>query len=148
MMKLLKWPVVLAAIAVVLRVVLEQAGMTGLAVNLVSIVALYLVICPVYFALQIAATDDPHPYKTHIGITAFYTALCRAMVIPTYWLAYAYQWTAPRFQIANGGVVGPGSSVLYTIGFPFAAALIWILASIVIGGGIGSLVIKFSRRPR
>lgn len=145
-MKLLKWPLLLALIAVVLRTVMEQAGMPGLAVNLVSIVALYLVICPIYFASQIAGSGDPHPYKTLLKTTALYTALCRAMVIPTYWMAYAYGWTATRFQIPNGGVVGAGSSLFYTIWFPLAAAVLWVVISLVIGGGIGSLMIKAKRK--
>ena len=34
-------------------------------------------------------------------------ALARAMVIPTHWLAYMYQWPQPRFSIDQGGNVGP-----------------------------------------
>ena len=41
--ELLKWPLILAAIVVVLRVILEQAG-AGFYANLSSVVMLYLVI--------------------------------------------------------------------------------------------------------
>ncbi len=145
-MSLLKWPLVVAAIAVVLRIVLELSGAPGPLVNAVSVVVLYLLICPIYFAVRIAGSGDAHPYRTHFKTTALYTALCRGMIIPTYWLAYHFQWTAPRFQLDNGGVVGEGSTVFYAFWFPFGAAVIWIVASLVIGGGIGSAIIAVKRR--
>ena len=144
---LLKWPLILAAIAVVLRIVLEQSGAPDSINNLVSVVVLYVLICPLYFAFRIANSGVPRPHATLLKTTALYTALARAMVIPTYWLAYIYQWAAPRFSIAQGGVVGPDVTPLMAfIVVPLVAAAVWILASLVIGGGIGSIVIALKRK--
>lgn len=51
---MLKWPLVIAGIVVVLRVVLEQLQAPAIVSNLVSVVALYLAIGPVYFAVRIS----------------------------------------------------------------------------------------------
>jgi hypothetical protein len=145
----LKWPLIIAAVVVVLRVILEQMGAPGGVTNLFSVVMLYLVIFPIYFALRIANSGVERPYRNLIKTTALYAALARAIVIPTYWLAYIYQWEAPRFSTAMGGVVGPNVSPL--AGFfliPFGALLLWVIGSIVIGGGIGSVVIALKRKSR
>jgi hypothetical protein len=144
---MLKVALIIAAVVVVLRVVLEQAGAPGTVTSLLSVVMLYLLICPIYFALRIAQSGISHPYRTLIKYTALFAALARAMVIPTYWLAYVYQWTAPRFSAGQGGVVGEGITPLwgYLI-IPFGALLVWIIASIVIGGGFGSAIIALKRK--
>ena len=144
---MMKWPLIIAAIFVVVRVVLEQAGAPGWLNNLFSVVVLYLVVVPIYFSVRIADSGVARPYVTLLKMTALYTALARAMVIPTYWLAYYYQWSAPRFSVAMGGNVGPDVTPL--VGYvliPVGAALAWIVASLVIGGGLGSIVIAVKRR--
>ena len=147
MKNMLKWPLIIAAIVIVLRVVLEQAGAPDSVNNLFSVVVLYLVIFPIYSAIRIAKSGVARPYITLLKNTALYTALARSMVIPTYWLAYMYQWTAPRFSVALNGVVGPNVTPLYGyVLIPLAAAGAWIIASLVIGGGLGSMVIALNRR--
>ncbi len=143
----LKWPLILAALVVILRIVTEQAGAPDSINNLISVVVLYVLICPIYFALRIVRERIARPYATLLKTTALYTALARSMVIVTYWLAYIYQWPAPRFSVANGGVVGPNVKPInaYLI-IPVAAGLVWILVSLVVGGGLGSLIIKFKRK--
>jgi hypothetical protein len=145
---LLKWPLVIAAILVVGRIILEQAGAPGWLNNLFSVVILYVFIAPLYFAFRIAGSGADHPYRTLFKTIALFTALARSMVIPTYWLAYHFQWTAPRFSIQEGGNVGPNiSPVVGYILIPFGAAVVWILISLVVGGLLGSLVIKLKRKP-
>jgi hypothetical protein len=146
---MLKWPLILAAAVVILRIVLEQAGAPGGVTNLLSVVMLYLLICPIYFALRIANSGMSHPYRTLIKNTALYATLARAMVVPTYWLAYIYQWTAPRFSRAQGGVVGEGITPIsaYLL-IPLSAMLLWIIASVIIGGGVGSAIIAFKRKSQ
>ena len=144
---LLKWPLIIAAIVVVVRVVLEQAGAPDRLNNLFSVVVLYVLVFPLYFAVRIANSGVARPYRTLLKTTALYTALARSMVIPTYWLAYYFQWTAPRFSVAQGGNVGEGVTPLFAyILIPLGAALAWILASLVIGGGLGSIVIAVKRK--
>jgi hypothetical protein len=144
---MLKWPLIIAAILVVGRVIVEQAGGPDWFANLLSVVVLYVFIGPLYFAFRIANSGIERPYRTLLKKTALFTALARSMVIPTYWLAYHFQWTAPRFSLPQGGNVGPNiSPIVGYVLIPFGAAIVWILISLVVGGGLGSLVIKLKRR--
>jgi len=146
---ILKWPLVIAAIVVIARVILERSGASPRVSGLFSVVALYLLICPLYFAFRIGASDIARPYRTLLKTTALYAALARAMVIPTYWLAYIYQWPEPRFSINQGGVVGPGvTPLLAYVAIPLGAAVAWIIGSVIIGGGLGSIVVALRRRAR
>jgi hypothetical protein len=143
---MLKWPLVIAAIAVVLRVVLEQLQAPAIAANLVSVVALYLAIGPIYFAVRISRSGIEHPYRQLFKSIVVYAALARALVIPTYWLAYIYQWQTPRFLVSQGGVVGPGVGPIRAfVGVPLAAGIAWVIGSIIIGGTLGSIIIVIMR---
>ena len=145
---MLKGPLIIAAILVVGRVILEQAGAPGSLNNVVSVVIFYVFIAPLYFAFRIANSGIDRPYRTLFKNIALFTALARAMVIPMYWLAYYYQWTAPRFSVAMGGNVGPNVTPLMGyVGIPIRAAVAWILISLIAGGGLGSIVIKMKRKP-
>ena len=145
---ILKWPLIVAAIVVVLRVILERAGAPSAVSNLSSVVMLYLIIFPLYFAYKLANTDMPKPYVALLKIVAAYAILARAMVIPTYWLAYIYQWPEPRFAAANGGVVGGDITPLFAyLLIPLGALVAWVIASLIIGGGLGSVLIKLKRKP-
>ena len=144
---MLKGPLIIAAILVVGRIVLERMGAPETINNVVSVVIFYVLIAPLYFAFRIAKSDVPRPYLTLLKNTALFTVLARAMVIPTYWLAYMYQWPQGRFSVAQGGVVGPGVTPLqgYVV-IPLLAAGAWIIISLVVGGGLGSIVIKVKRK--
>jgi hypothetical protein len=84
---ILKWPLLIAAVVVVLRVVVEQLGAPDSVANLFSVVALHLAVGPVYFAIMLARSGVPRPYGELIKVIALYVVLTRAMVLPTYWLA-------------------------------------------------------------
>lgn len=144
---LMKWPLILAAVLVILRVVLEQAGAPQSISNLSSVVILYLVAFPIYAAVRIGASGTAHPYRSLLKNAAIFAVLARAMVIPTYWLAYLYQWPAPRFSVEQGGVVGPGVTPLFAfVVIPLVALVIWTVTTLIIGGLLGSAVLWFSRR--
>ncbi len=144
---ILKWPLIIAAFLVVVRVILERAGAPETVNNIFSVVVFYVLIAPLYFALRIAGSGIAAPYKTLLKTTALFTALARAMVIPTYWLAYMYQWPQYRFSVAGGGNVGPGvSPVMGYVGIPLGAAAVWILISLIVGGGLGSILIAVKRK--
>jgi hypothetical protein len=69
--------------------------------------------------------------------------LVRAMVLPTYWLAYMYQWQSWRF----GPLIGPDvSPFVGYIAVPFLTAIQWIITSTIIGGGLGAALIAVLRR--
>jgi hypothetical protein len=144
---MLKWPLVIAAVLVVGRVVLERAGTPSAVNNVVSVVVFYVLIAPLYFATRIAKSDVDRPYRTLLKKTALFTALARAMVIPIYWLAYIYQWPEFRFSVAGGGNVGPGvTPFVGYVGIPLGAAIVWIIISLIVGGGLGSILISVKRR--
>ena len=144
---MMKGPLIIAAVVVVARVVLEQAGAPGWLANLFSVVVLYVLIVPVYFAFRIANSGIERPYRALFKNVALYAVFARCMVIPTYWLAYYFQWTAPRFSAAQGGNVGPDVSPLMGyIVIPVVALIAWVVFSLVVGGGLGSIVIKVKRK--
>lgn len=144
---ILKWPLAIAAVVVMARVILERFGAPSGISALFSVVVLYVLICPLYFAVRIGGSQATRPYLTLLKTTAIYTALARSMVIPTYWLAYIYQWPEPRFSTTQGGNVGEGVTPLwgYLI-IPFGAALAWVIGSVIVGGALGSIVIALRRR--
>jgi hypothetical protein len=144
---MMKVPVIVAAIVIVARIVLELAGAPGWLTNLFSVVILYVLIVPLYFAFRIANSGIERPYRAQLKNTALYAVLARCMVIPTYWLAYIYQWSAPRFSAQQGGTVGPDvTPFMAYVGVPVLALIAWVVFSVVIGGGLGSLVIKMKRK--
>ncbi len=146
MPSLLKGPLLLAAAVILLRVLAEQVGAPE-SVNKIFGVTWLFFFVPIYFALRIAATHDQQPYKTLFLKTALYVALVRLMLIPVYWLAYTFSWSAQRFASDQGGVVGDG--IAPSTGYlfiPFAALLAWVVAATLFGGGLGAAVLAWQRR--
>ena len=146
---MMKWPLIIAAIFVVVRVILERLGSPEWINNVFSIVILYILIVPLYFSVRIANSGVERPYRTLLKKTALYTVLARSMVIPFYWLAYYYQWSNFRFSVAGGGNVGPNVTPLFGyVLIPIGAMVAWIVVSLVLGGGLGSIVIAVKRKAR
>jgi hypothetical protein len=141
-MRMLKWPLIVAAIVVVGRVLAEQGGLPDSVNNLLSAVALHALIVPVYFAIRIAASGMQRPYVEQFKLTGVYVVLVRAMLIPTYWLARFLQWPQPRFS----GLAGPDvSPFMGYIALPFGTAAFWITSSLIVGGILGSVIIAVMR---
>jgi len=140
---ILKWPLIIAAVVVVLRVVVEQAGAPSAVANLLSVVALHFLIGPVYFAIRIAKSGIPGPYATLFQLITLYVVLTRAMLLPTYWLARVYEWPQQRFYGVAGPDVTPFTGF---IAIPFATAAFWIVASVIFGGVVGSVIIAITNR--
>ncbi|MDQ7063662.1 MAG: hypothetical protein Q9P90_05370 [candidate division KSB1 bacterium] len=142
----LKWPLILALVIIVIRIILEQLGAPESINNLFGVAWLYLIL-PVVFGLQIVKHGDPSPFKSlfvHVLLFGVYT---RIMVAVTYMLAYAFQWSAPRFTLERGGNVGEGVTPLqgYLI-IPARNALFWTVAAALVGMLIGSIAILIKRR--
>src|SRR5687768_18141603 len=95
---ILKWPLLIAFVVIVARVVLEQSGLPETTTNYVSAVALHLLIFPLYLAVGIGGSGAAHPYLTLLKTIFLYSALVRAVIVVTYWLAYIYQWPESRFS--------------------------------------------------
>jgi hypothetical protein len=139
---ILKWPLIVAAVVVVLRVVVERAGWPDSIAYVLSVVVLHTLIAPLYFAIRIARDVVPRPYATLFKLIALYVLWTRAMILPIYWLARIFEWTQARFE----GLSGPGISAFRGyVGVPLVTAAIWIVASLVIGGLLGSIVVAIGR---
>ena len=143
MKELLKWPLIMAAVVVVFRVVTEQGVAPDSINNLISVVALHLVIGPIYFAVRIARSGEPRPYVTLLKTVLLYVVLTRVMVLPTYWLARIYGWPQPRFY----GLSDATPFIGY-IGIPFLTGAFWVAASVILGGLVGSIIVAIVRRMR
>jgi hypothetical protein len=141
----LKGPLIIAAVFVVARVVVERLGAPPLLSNLISVSTLCVIVFPVYFAWQIAGSSSTRPYRDLFVTIAVYALLARAMVMPVYWLAYLFKWPEQRFG-GDGGVVGPEFTLASAIITPFALTAIWTISSIIVGGGVGSAIIALKRR--
>ena len=138
---ILKWPLISAAVATILRVVVEQAGAPDSVSNFVSVVALHLVIVPLYFAYKIGKSGITNPYITQLKLVVIYAVLTRAMILPTYWLARFYGWSQSRFA-----GLADSPPFIGLVAIPFATAGFWIVASTIFGTAIGCAVIALLRR--
>ena len=143
---LLKWPLIIAVIVVVGRVVAERAGAPSWISNGLSAAVLHLVIAPVYFAIRLGAPGIKRPYVTLLAAVAIYAVVVRLMVIPTYWLAYIYQWPEGRFSASQSGVVGEGITPLMAyLVIPFGAAFAWVIGTVIVGSALGTVIIAVRR---
>jgi hypothetical protein len=142
---ILKWPLIVAAVVVVLRVVVERAGAPSAVSNALSIVALHTFLGPIYFAVRIGMSSAKNPYFMLIKAIFIYAVCTRLMVLPTYWLARIFEWHEPRFAGLAGPDVTPFTAF---IAIPFITAAFWLGASVVIGGAIGTVVLAIVRRVK
>lgn len=138
---ILKWPLIVAAVVVVMRVVVERAGVSDHVSNYFSVVALHLVIAPLYFAIRIATSEVRRPYLTQIKLVVFYVVLTRALILPTYWAARIFGWEQGRF----GGLSGSTPFAGY-VTIPFQTAAAWIVISTCVGTVLGFVVIAMLSR--
>ena len=140
----MKGPLILALVVVIVRIVLELAGASDKICNVFGLAWLYFLV-PIYFGLQISGSGTASPYmallKTNL-LFAFYT---RLMVLVSYQLAYLLDWTAPRFQLNQGGVVG-ASTLQGLLVIPVRNLVIWVVAATLVGMIIGSIVLAIRLR--
>ena len=137
---ILKWPLIVTAFVVVLRVIAERSGAPAAVSNVLSVAALTTVLGPLYFALQVGLARKPRPNSMLIRLIFTYAVCARGMVLPTYWAARMFNWTEPRFA----GVDAPNPLVGF-IALPLVTAAFWIVASMVIGGAIGFITLAIMR---
>jgi len=137
---ILKWPLIVAALVVVLRVIVERAGAPSQISNLFSAAALTTVLGPLYFAIQIALGKKPRPYLMELQLVFVYAVCVRAMVLPTYWAARIFNWTESRF----GGVNNPNPIVGF-LALPLLTAAFWIVVSMISGTILGFATLAIMR---
>ena len=120
MKPLLKWPLIITFGVIVVRIILEETGAPRAINTIVGVVWLQLLV-PVYFGLVLANRQDLPRYVTLAKLVVLYALFTRLMVLVSYSLAYVFQWSAPRFNVEGGGVVGEGVTPArtgFTVGFP------------------------------
>jgi hypothetical protein len=137
---ILKWPLIVAAVVVVMRVIVERAGAPAQISNLFSVAALTTVLGPLYFAIQVALGKKPGPYLMQLQLVFVYALCVRAMVLPTYWAARIFNWTEPRFS----GVNTP-NPILGFLGLPLLTAAFWVVVSLVSGTILGFATLAITR---
>ena len=142
----LKWPLIVAATLVVLRIVLEHLGAPDSINNLLGVAWLHILV-PFYLAYQVQAYGNARPYRTLFKGLFLYTLYTRLMVLVTYWMAYLWQWQSPRFLLDRGGNVGEGIGPLqgYLV-IPVRNAVVWTVMAMVIGMVLGSILLLIKGR--
>ena len=144
MSSLIRLPLIIAAIVVVVRVVLEQIGMPSGVSQIFGVAWLYLLV-PIYFGVNLAAAD--YPYKALFKTLLCYVAYTRLMVMATYLAAYQLNWPATRFSVEAGGVVGESVTAMQgLLVIPVGNLLIWIVIGTLVGMISGSVVVVVKRR--
>ena len=143
---LIKAGVIAAACIIVVRIILEQLGSPESVNNIFGVAWLYLIF-PVLFALRIAASGEPGPFKALFKTLLLFGVYTRLMVMATYMMAYLLKWQAPRFGTKMGGNVGPDVGALQgLLLIPVRNALIWIVTATVVGMIIGGAVLFAKRK--
>ena len=139
-------PLLVAAAILVVRILLEQVGAPS-GVNAVFGVAWLYLVLPFYFASRIAGSSEPRPYLALFKNVGLFALATRVLVMPTYWLAYALSWTAPRFSLEGGGVVGEGVTPLmgYVV-IPLRNLAIWTVVATLAGMILGGIALAVMRR--
>ena len=143
---MLKWPLLIAAGLVVARVISEQLGAPE-SINFVfGVVWLYFIV-PFYFVSAIVKNGSTRPYLELLWNLFVFSLTTRLMVLPTDWLAYAFQGPAVRFRLDAGGVVGEGVTALqgYLI-YPVLNGLSWVPFAVIVGMILGSVALYVRRR--
>ena len=107
----LKWPLIVAAIVVVLRIVLEQLGAPDSINNLLGVAWLHFLV-PFYLAYRIQSSQSDQPYRALFKDLVLYTLYTRLMVLVTYWMAYLWQWQSPPLPPGSGRQRGRGNRPL------------------------------------
>jgi hypothetical protein len=138
---ILKWPLIVAAVVIVLRIVVERAGAPRSVSNLFSVVALHTVLAPIYFAIMLGKSRAPRQYATLFKLILAYVLATRAMLLVVYWLARIFQWPEARFA-----GLAESTPFIGFIAIPFLTAAFWIVASLVVGGAIGSAILAMTNR--
>ncbi len=146
--KIMKTGVIVAAIIVVVRIILEHVGAPA-SVNMVFGVAWLYLLLPICFALRIASAGEASPFKGLFMDVLLFGVYTRLMVMLTYIIAYFYKWQAPRFSASQGGNVGENITPLMgAVVIPVRNAVIWVIFAAVVGMIIGGITLLIARKPK
>ena len=146
---LVKVPLIIAAMLIAARIILEQTGAPHWLNQVFGVTWLYLLV-PFYFAVKITSSGDAKPFVALLKTLLAFVFPSRILIALTYMAAFALSWSAPRFLVDNGGVVGDGVSPVegYLL-IPFQNLVLTTLSITVVGmilGGI-AIAVKGKRAP-
>jgi len=144
MINKIKGPLIVTLVVMVVRILLEEMGASGAITNIFGVIWLAFPVA-IYLAWGVAASREAHPYKALVKLIVLYGVCARLMVAVSYSLAYAFQWSAPRFS--GGGVVGEEVTALQGLllmpAFNLVPGLIMTLAA---GLLVGSATLAIRRK--
>lgn len=129
-MKQLKGLWILAAVVIVVRIVLEEAGVAEGLHNVLGVTWLLLLV-PIYLGVK-SSGDIKGAAKSSV----VFLIGVRFMVMLTYMLAWVAGFSAPRFSVAGGGVVGQESALWGLLLTPLTN----FAGTVVVGGLIAALL--------
>jgi hypothetical protein len=138
---LLKGPLILGAIVIVARVISERLGAPHMFSAALSAVWLHTLLVPIYFAIRIGNSSVLRPYTVQFKSVLLYVTAMRAMLLVPYWMARIYGWDEPRF-----GGLSSSSPVVGFIAIPVLTGVFWIVASAIVGTGVGAAIIAALRK--
>ena len=138
-------PLILAVLFIVVRIVLEENGVSPTITNILGVNWLYFLV-PIYFALQIARSGSGSPYKALFKQVLIFGVVTRLMIMISYMLAYQFGWSAVRFSVAGGGGVGSESALDGMLITPLTGLLLGTVAALVIGMITGSITLAVKRK--
>ncbi len=143
---LIKVPLIIAVIIMVARIILEQAGAPH-GLNQIFGVAWLCLLIPFYFAVKITKSGEAKPFVAFLKTLAVFVLLIRILVALTYTAAFALSWSAPRFLVEHGGVIGEGITAVegYLL-IPLQNLVLTTLAITVVGAILGGIVIAVMRK--
>ncbi|MBN1567146.1 MAG: hypothetical protein JXA73_04830 [Acidobacteria bacterium] len=142
--KVMRWGLIFAALVLVVRIVLEQAGAPE-KVNLIFGVAWLYFILPALFALGIRARNDVHLFKSLLKDVVLFALCTRVMVMITCMLAYIFRWEQSHYY--------PGGNVGENVGawtglviIPVRNLVIWVVMATIVGMIVGSITLLLKRK--
>ena len=144
--KLMRIGLILAAVIIIVRIMLELAGAPEWINNIFGVAWLYLIF-PVFFALSVAKSGVAGRFKALLKDVFLFALYTRLMVMVSYMAAYQFQWPAPRFSSAMGGNVGAAVDALSgLLLIPGRNVLIWVVLATLVGIIVGGITLLAKRR--
>lgn len=141
-MALVKMPIFIGAAFVVIRVILELAGVTGMIPKIFGVTWLDILV-PIYLAIQIHGRGEAKPFMELIKSMATYAIPVKFLVGLSYLLAHAFQWHGPRF----GAATSPDTTALEGfVGIPGTTFIVGVITSLVAAAVIGGLTLLIKQR--
>ena len=130
---------------IVARLGLEGVGVPGTILLIVGVTWLHFLV-PIYFGVRIDGAGGSSPFKDLFKTVFFFTLYTRLMVMVTYVIAYPLEWTATRFSVDGGGVVGADSALQGMLIIPVKSLLITVVVGTIIGMILGSITLVIKRK--